>query len=337
MSKQFRVVITDFLNDELTPELETLGEIADVVALTATSEDDLLAGTANADALMVYHDISITEPVVEQLEHCKLIVRCGVGYDNVALETAGRRSIPVANVPDYGTEEVADSAIGLTLSLMRGTHLMNSRLRDKNGPWSYQQVKPLRRLRGQIFGIVGLGRIGTATALRAKALGFDVVFYDPYCAGGGDKAIGIRQERELDALLSQSDVLSLHCPLTEETRHIINADSIKKMKTGAYLVNTARGGVVDTDVIPDAIANGQLAGAGIDVLVQEPPDDDNALLVAWRDPNHPAYDRLIVNPHAAFYCEEGLLEMRYKGAFACRQALLGERIPNVVNEWCLQR
>lgn len=337
MSKPFKVIITDFINDELAPELESLGEIAEIVALTATSEEELLAGTPDADALMVYHDISITDRVVEKMEHCKLIVRCGVGYDNVALETAGRRAIPVANVPDYGTEEVADSAIGLMLSLMRGTHRMNSRLRDANGPWSYQQVKPLKRLRGQTFGIIGLGRIGTATALRAKAFGFDVVFYDPYCPGGGDKAIGIRQERNLDALLAQSDVLSLHCPLTEETRHIIDADAIAKMKQGAYLVNTARGAVVDTDAIPNAIANGQLEGAGIDVLVQEPPTDDNPLLSAWRDPNHPAYDRLIVNPHAAFYCEEGLLEMRYKGAFACKQALLGERIPNVVNEWCLKR
>lgn len=334
--KRFRVVVTDFIADTLQPEIETLGDIADIVALQATSEDDLLRGTSDADALMVYHDISITENVIQQLKHCKLIVRCGVGYDNVAIESAGKRGIPVANVPDYGTEEVADSAIGLMLSLTRGTHRLNSRLRNSQGFWSYQQVQPLKRLRGQTLGIIGLGRIGTATALRAKAFGMNVLFYDPYCPGGGDKALGIQQVRELDNLLEKSNVLSLHCPLTTETKHMIDGPAIQKMPAGSFLVNTARGAIVNTDAIPDAIASGQLGGAAIDVLAQEPPDDDNRLIKAWRDPQHPTYDRVIINPHAAFYCEEGLLEMRHKGAYACHRALLGNRIPNVVNDWCLK-
>ena len=231
------------------------------------------------------------------------------------------RGIPVANVPDYGTEEVADTAIGMMLALSRGVHFMNSRLREGEGPWMYTQVAPLWRLRGRAFGIVGLGRIGTAAALRAKAFGMEVLFYDPYKADGCDKSLGVHRVETLDEILARSFVLSLHCPLSEETRHLINAQLIARMQAGSYLINTARGAVVDTTALPEAIACGKLAGAGIDVLEHEPPSPDHPLLAAWRDPGHPAHHRLILNPHAAFYCEEGLLDMRSKGAEACRRAL----------------
>src|SRR5207245_472372 len=157
--------------------------------------------------------------------------------------------------------------------------------------------------------------------LRAKALGMEVAFYDPYCPDGRDKALGVRRVEVLDDLLAQAHVLSVHCPLTDETRHIINASTIEKLPLGSFLVNTARGGVVDTSAIPAAIASGRLAGAGIDVLAREPPPADDPLIVAWRDPNHPAHHRLVLNPHAAFYSEEGLMDMRTKGSEACRRAL----------------
>jgi C-terminal binding protein len=189
----------------------------------------------------------------------------------------------------------------------------------------------LRRLRGRTFAIVGLGRIGTATALRAKALGMDVVFLDPSKQDGYDKALGVRRVETLRELLGQAAVLSLHCPLTDETRGLVNAETLGWMPRGGYLINTARGGVVDTAAIPPALASGQLAGAGIDVLVQEPPAATDPLLTAWRDPTHPAYERLIVNPHAAFYSEEGLLDMRTKGTDACRRVLSGLPLRNVVN------
>ena len=150
----------------------------------------------------------------EQLNGCKLTIRCGVGCDNVDHAYARRRGIPVANVPDYGTEEVADSAVGLMLALTRGISYLNSRLRAEFEPWFYTQVTPLGRLRGRVFAIVGLGRIGTATAVRAKAMGMDVAFYDPYKDDGYDKALGVRRVEEIDELLAEAFVLSLHCPLT---------------------------------------------------------------------------------------------------------------------------
>jgi D-3-phosphoglycerate dehydrogenase/C-terminal binding protein len=326
-----RVVITDFVADELPIERGILGELAEVQAVDAYSEQDLLGHVEDAAALMVYHNIGISSATIDRLRNCQLIVRCGVGFDNVDWRHAASLGIPVANVPDYGTEEVADSAIAMTLGLTRGTHLLNQRLQRRVGQWSYTQTVPLQRLRGLVFGVVGLGRIGSATALRAKALGFEVIFYDPLKPDGYDKALGIRRVRTLHELLAQSYVVSLHCPLNEQSRLMIDRAAIEQMRRGSYLVNTARGALVATEELPWAIESGQLAGAAIDVLDGEPPADDHPLLVAWRDPAHPCFDRLILNPHAAFYCEQGFEDMRVKGSHACRQALLGQPILNVVN------
>ncbi len=326
-----RVVIADFVHDELEPELSVLQGLAQVDALNAHSEKELIGRIEDADAVILYHHISITEETIPRLTRCKLIVRAGVGYDNVDTDCARRCGIPVANVPDYGSEEVADTALAMTLALTRGVHLLNSRLRAGTGPWSYRQTVPLVRLRGRVFGIVGLGRIGTAAALRAKSLGMDVCFYDPLKPDGYDKSLGVRRVERLEDLLEQVLVLSVHCPLTEETRLMIGREAIERMPRGSYLINTARGAIVDTHYLPEAIASGHLAGAGIDVLETEPPPDDHPLVAAWRNPEHPAHERLLLNPHAAFYCEEGFREMRTKTAEACRRALAGEPLRNIVN------
>lgn len=326
-----RVVVTDFIHDDLAPEREILAGLATVDWLDAHSEDDFVGRIETADAIMMYHNVSLTRKTIARLERCRLIVRCGVGIDNVDHAFARTRGIAVANVPDYGTEEVADSAIGMMLTMTRGVHLYNTRMRERPDPWMYTVAVPLRRLRGRVFAAIGMGRIGIATALRAKALGMDVAFYDPSKQDGYDKTIGIRRVESFDELLRQAFVLSVHCPLTPETRHMVDAAALARMPRGGYLVNTARGGVVDTAAIPAALASGHLAGAAIDVLVDEPPAADNPLLRAWRDPTHPAYERLIVNPHAAFYSEEGLLDMRTKGSDACRRVLTGEPLRNVVN------
>ncbi len=330
MPERFRVVIADFIT-ELKAERAILGDIADLVALDASSERDLVGKIETADAVMVYHNIAITQETIARLKNCKLIVRCGVGFDNVDHVFARSRGIPVGNVPDYGTEEVADSAIGMMLSLTRGINFFNNTLQRKQGAWTYAAAAPVFRLRGRVFAIIGLGRIGSAAAIRAKALGMDVAFYDPHKPDGYDKTLGVRRVERLDDLLSQAFVVSVHCPLTPETRHIIAARTLSLMPVGSFLVNTARGATVDATAIPAAIRSGRLAGAAIDVLPQEPPPDDHPLLLAWRDPADPCHDRVIINPHAAFYSEEGLLDMRIKGAQACRRALLGEPLRNVVN------
>ena len=332
MSSRFKVVITDFVGEPLDVERRILGDLADITALNARQEDELAGRIEDADAVMVYHFLKITESTLARLRNCKVIIRCGAGFDNVDGAACRARGIPLCNVPDYGSEEVADSALGMALSLMRGIHFLNSRLRRGHGAWTYEQFKPVHRLRGRVFGIVGVGRIGTAAALRAKAFGFDVVFHDPLAPDGREKALGVRRVESLGELLAQSDVVSLHCPLTPETHHLMNRDTLAQMRPGAFLVNTARGGAVEPLAVLDALARGHLGGAGLDVLEHEPPAADHPLLVAWRDPQHPAHDRLILNPHAAFYCEEGLNDMRVKGSENVRRVLLGGTPRNVVNE-----
>jgi D-3-phosphoglycerate dehydrogenase/C-terminal binding protein len=331
MSQRAKVVVTDFISDSLDYERRILGDLAEVVALNAFSEDALVGQVEDADAIMLYHFIGISARTIERLQRCQLIVRCGVGYDNVDYKAARARGITVANVPDYGTEDVADSAIGMALTLARGVHYMNSRLQRREGPWIYTQVQPTYRLRGRTFGIIGIGRIGTATALRAKALGMDVAYYDPYVPQGRDKSLGVRCVETLEELLSTSHIVSLHCPNTPETKHLIDRKTVALMRPDAFLVNTARGAVVDVLPVLEAVTEKRLAGAAIDVLETEPPLDDHPLMVAWRDPKHPAYDRIIINPHAAFYSEEGLVDMRVKGSQNCRRVLQGLVPYNVVN------
>src|SRR5437773_6798759 len=218
MAGRPKVVVADTVVESLDHERRVLGDIAELVAVDAASEDALRGHVEDCDAFMFYHPMPLTERTIERMRACKVIVRCGVGYDNVDIAAARRRGIPVVNVPDYGTEEVADSAIALTLALTRGVHLLTSRMRRRE-PWTFTQGRPLHRLRGRTFGIVGLGRIGTATALRAKALGMDVLFHDPYVADGRDKALGVRRAEALGELLAQSFVVSLHCPLPAEPSH----------------------------------------------------------------------------------------------------------------------
>jgi D-3-phosphoglycerate dehydrogenase/C-terminal binding protein len=329
---RYKVVIADFVVDEAAPEREVLGDIADVIMLNAHHEQDLYGHVEDADALMLFHTIHLSAATIDRLRRCKLIVRCGVGYDNVDHRHAREKGIAVANVPDYGTEEVADSAIALMLGLVRGVVYHTRRLqRNEPGAWHYQPGRPLYRLRGRVYASLGLGRIGIAAALRAKAFGMRVVFYDPYVADGLDKALGFTRAETLEELLRQAYVLSIYCPLTEQTRRLIDAQALSWLPEGAYLVNTARGGIVDTAALLEALRSGRLAGAALDVLPQEPPAADDPLMQAWRDPHDPCHDRLIINPHAAFYSEEGLRDMRVKGAQNCRRALLGLPLRNVVN------
>jgi D-3-phosphoglycerate dehydrogenase/C-terminal binding protein len=252
MSNLPRVVITDFVSDALEPERRVLDGVASITAAGAHSEADLAGKIEDAVALMAFHCLSLSRATIDRLAACKLIVRCGVGFDNVDHAYARSRGIAVANVPDYGTEEVADSAIGMLLALTRGIAFFNNYYRPPARDWLYTAAGPLYRLRGRTLGIVGLGRIGTATALRAKALGLNVSFYDPYVRDGTDKAIGVRRVESLDDLLSHSHVLSVHCPLTDETRHMINAAALARLPRGSFLVNTARGAIVDTSAVAPA-------------------------------------------------------------------------------------
>ncbi len=320
--QRFQVVVTDSLA-EMGPERAILDDIADITLLQTNDEADVARRGTHADVLLVYHTIKLTERSIAALPKCRGIIRCGVGYDNVDLQAAGRRGIAVCNVPDYGTEEVADHALLMLLAIARRFVPSEKAVRD--GSWDCQVAFGTPRLRGRTLGIVGCGRIGTAMVLRAKALGMRVVIYDPYKPDGVEKALGVERCYKLEELLAQSQFISLHCPLTAETRHLLNARTLALLPRGAYVVNTARGPCVDLAALADALDAGQVAAAGLDVFEREPLDDE-----AVR--RHP---RVVMTPHAAFYSAEGWVEMRTKGAMEGRRLLLGEPVRNPVNLHCL--
>jgi C-terminal binding protein len=316
------VVVTDHLA-EAGVEKPVLDGIADVLLLQTNNEADVIRRGADADILLVYHDILLSERVIASLPRCRAIIRCGVGFDNVDLKAAGSRGIVVCNVPDYGTEEVADHAILLLLATTRRLLACDSAIRA--GTWEVAPAMGTPRLRGRTLGLIGLGRIGTATAVRAKAFGLRVVFYYPLLPDGVDKALGIERAYRLEELLPQADFVSVHCYLSRETRHILNAKTLALLPRGAYVVNTARGGCIDLGALYDALESGQVAYAGLDVVEREPLDDE-------RIRKHP---RVILSPHTAFYSVEGFNEMRTKGAMEARRVILGEAVRNPVNLHCL--
>jgi len=324
-----KVIITDYMAPPIAIEQAELEGVATVECLLSETTDALYGRLREADGLIVYHQVSVLKDVIAELDRCKVLVRCGVGFDNVDLAEAGKRGIYVCNVPDYGTDEVADHAIGLMLACNRGLMMADRRLRDTLEPWGYTATKPVFRLSEATMGIIGLGRIGTAAALRAKALKMRVLACDPYIPSGVDKAIGV-QMAELDELLAESDVVSVHVPLNEETTHMIDAAALAKMKPTAFLVNTARGAVVDVDALAAALREKKIAGAGIDVLPNEPPSATESLIQLWQKKTDPPTN-LVITPHSAFYSESGLVEMRAKSAREVARVLKGGKPKNCVN------
>jgi phosphoglycerate dehydrogenase-like enzyme len=312
------VIVTDYLA-EAGPEARTLEDLADLKLLQTSSEADVARQVGNADVLLVYHDIRLTELTIAQCVRAKAIIRCGVGVDNVDLKAAGSRGIVVCNVPDYGTEEVADHALMLLLAIAR--RLIPADQAVKAGKWDPTVVFGTPRLRGRTLGLIGCGRIGSAMALRGKALGMRVLFYDPYKPDGLDKALGVERCYRLEDMLPQCQFLSLHCPLTRETHHIINTKRLALLPDGAYVVNTARGPCIDLTSLLSALDSGKVAYAGLDVVEREPLDDE-------RIRKHP---RVVLSPHSAFYSVEGFAEMRIKGAQEARRILLDEPVRNPVN------
>jgi C-terminal binding protein len=313
------VLIADFLRDA-SIEGAVLDGVARVVVADAHHEDDLLPHLAEAEAIILFHDIErMGDSTFARAPRCRAVVRAGVGYNNVDLVAAGRRGIAVCNVPDYGTEEVADHSIMLLLAVARHLLVQDSSMRA--GQWDYRTGQDAPRLRGKTLGIVGCGRIGSAMALRAKAFGLDVVFYDPNVPSGLEKALGVRREFRLEPLLEQSHFVSLHCYLDANSWHLINAAALSRMRPGSILINTARGPVVEQSALVEALDSGHLLGAGLDVFEREPLDDD-------RLRHHP---RVILTPHSAFYSIEGFVELRTKAAEEARRILKGEPPRNLVN------
>jgi C-terminal binding protein len=315
--------------DVLGPEVEVLHGGAPHTESLDVLPDALCA---KVDGLLIFRHW-LKPHHIARFPRLKVVVRMGVGYDRLDRAACAARGITVCNVPDYGTMEVADHAIALTLALRRGIALHHDLQRaDPPAPWRYVDSPLIRRLGVQGFGIVGLGRIGTAVALRAKALGFAVRFFDPHLPNGWDRALGIARARTLEDLLRGADVLSIHVPDTRTTRGLIGAAELALLPQDAVVVNTARGSSLDIDALEAALRSGRLAGAGLDVIPQEPPADPvPGLLAAYRRREAWLQGRVIVTPHSAFHTPEAWQDIRRKSAETMRDNLVLGVSSNVIH------
>lgn len=278
------------------------------VAQCRTAADVIAAGSASAAVGLIVQYAPISGDVLLALPACRVVGRYGVGLDTIDVATAARLNIRVVNVPDYCTGEVADHALGLILALTRGIVPLDRGVQA--GTWDFRLAGRVRRASSQRLGLIGLGRIGSALAHRARALGYDVVGTDPQ----GPRASGVATVT-LPELLATSDVVSIHAPLDSTTRHLIDARTLALMRPTAVLINTSRGGLVDHDALVDALRVGALAGAALDVLEREPIPAGDPLI---------GLPNVVLTPHAAFYSEESLVEMKEKVSERVLATLTGE-------------
>ena len=296
-------------------------------ALSEISDADCAA----ADGLMIM-GFAVTGADLARFPKLRCIVRMGVGYDKLDRAAAAARNVLVCNVPDYGTTEVADHAVALALCLRRGILLHHEYQRhDPPEPWRSFQNPMIERLGTQTFGIVGLGRIGTAVALRAKAFNFRVVFYDPKHPNGHELGLGIERAATLEDLMRQTNTLSIHCPLTVETKGMVGYDQLSLLPPGAVVVNDARGPILDLDALYKLLKSGHIAGAGLDVLPVEPPVEPiPELLRAYRAREEWLEGRVVITPHSAWLTPHSWMDTRRKSAETMRAALLTNNPQNVI-------
>jgi len=306
-------------------ESEMLGAIdAIVVPLSAKTDEDVRSAGADADAILSCY-VPITRRCIEGLERCVVITRYGIGVDNIDVEAATDHGIIVSNVPDFCIDEVADTAMAMILALERGIVVLDRNV--KSGKWSRAGAGPFHSLRKQVLGLVGFGNIARAVALRAASFGFRLVAHDPYVKREDVNCFPVSL-LSLEDVLRQADIVSLHTPLTRETRHLIGEKELRTMKPTAYLVNTSRGGVVDQTALYRALAEGWIAGAALDVFEKEPLAPDHPLT---RLPN------VVLTPHFASYTDEAFEQLRRKVAQNTIDALCG-RVPRyVVNPAVLEK
>ena len=320
---QFLVAVADSVFPNLDPAKRVLSEIGAELKLAADpSPESVMKVAADADAVLVTY-AKINGDMIRQMKKVRIISRFGIGVDNVDLDAATQKGIVVTKVPDYCIDEVSDHAMALLLTAVRKIPLANDQVHA--GTWKMPNVVPIHRLRGSVLGLVGFGRIPQLVAPKAIAFGMHVVAVDPYVPPEGFSKLGVERV-EFAELLKMSDYVSIHSPLTPETKGLFNADVFRQMKKGSYIINTARGPVIDEAALAAAIDSGHIAGAALDVMTNEPPV--NSPLIGKRN--------VIITPHTSFYSEESLVDLQTKASQEVANVLTDKPPLNPVNPDVLQ-
>ena len=314
MGSRMIVGITDHFRPPFDIEEKALGEGVEFIDFNSRNEDDFDEDALRkVDVLLVYH-ARVSERTIKRLDNCKIVVRYGVGVDNMSLMALKKKGIPLCNTPDYGVEEIAATAAAHILNLWRRISAYDQASRNHIDNWAQNTIRPIVRISEGTLGVVGTGRIGAALIRYMVPYGCRILGFDKYQPATHAKRIGYIRVDTLDELLAESDVVSLHCVLTEETTGMVDENFITAMKTGALLVNTARGGLFQNlDVLEKGLRSGRLGGLGTDVLPEEPPGG-HPLIRAWRDFEPWLEGRLVITPHTAYYSESALYDMRFKAA-----------------------
>jgi len=307
------IAVTDSVFPSLDPAKAALARLNPTYRMSkSVNAEDIVAVAKDADAVLVTY-AKLTREVLTQFIRCKAIGRFGLGVDNIDLVAAKEKGIAVNYVPDYCIREVSDHAMALLLALIRKIPLSNKLV--QSGRWEMPAVVPIRRVEGTVLGLIGFGHIPRLVAPKAQAFGIKVMAYDPYAKADVFKAAGV-ESVDLDTLLQSSDYVSVHAPLVPATRGMMNSAAFAKMKMGAYIVNTARGPLIDEAALIAALDSGRIGGVGLDVVAAEPLAKDSPLL---------GRDNVIISPHTAFYSIEALNELQTKCAADVARVLSGEK------------
>jgi D-3-phosphoglycerate dehydrogenase / 2-oxoglutarate reductase len=318
----YKVVITDWEFEDLRYEESVLNQTdgIEIVAANCRNEDEVIKACQNADGIINQY-APLSRRVIESLENCKIITRYGVGVNTIDIDAATEKGISVANVPDYCMDEVADHALAIMLSWIRKVVVANNQV--KEGNWDFKVTRPIYRLRGRTLGLIGFGKIPQALAEKVKPLGLNVIAADPYYPPQDAKRKGVTLV-SLENLLELSDIISVHAPLTPATKGMLGKEQFARMKKKPLIINTSRGPVIDEGDLIEALTLGQIAGAALDVIEEEPISNRHPFL---------SMDNVILTPHVAWYSEEAEAEMRTKAAMGVMDVLIHKEYPKyLVNQ-----
>ena len=323
---KYKIVITDYQYESIKPQLDVFSTFpdAEVLALQCRTEEDVITLAGDADVLLNQY-APMNARVIGELKNCKAIIRYGIGVDSVDINAATERGIWVCNVPDYGVDETSNHTIAMILAMARKLPVIHADVR--RGGWGLSSGKPMHRFAGSTLGFVGLGRIATAVVQKLVPFSLKMIAYDPYLDPAKAQEMGIELV-SFEELLERSDYVTIHCPATAENRHMFNAAAFARMKPTAYLINCARGSIVDTDALIGALQAGQIAGAALDVIEKEPIEKDNPLL---------AMDNVIIVSHFGGYSEEAIESLQTKAAQEAVNILAGNKPFNAVNARAMEK